>query len=340
MTRIRRHILFWVAYVLFKIYLNMAGVPNAPLSDYIIVTLGQLTLLIVKVPLVYFCLFAIDRYLETKWQLWKSVAALAAAIAAASFAMILVSHLIVQPYIAGEESRLIFSMGSVTYYSFILSFVVGAAVALRLFRRQQQSRLREITLQKEKTETELKYLKGQINPHFLFNTLNNIYSLARKGSDQTAEAILRLSKMMRFMLYESAHQTILLKDELTLIQDYIKLERLRYTSRLEVVYEEHVDDPQQKIAPLLLIHFVENAFKHGVSESRAESFVNVKINLTNRLLRAQIENSKSGEIKRNGTAIGMDNIKRQLKILYPEHKLSVSDTDHKYSVELTIPFNG
>lgn len=342
MARIRRHILFWTAYVLFKTYLNLAlsGEEETPLSEYAGVLLTQLTFLLVKVPLVYLCFFVIDRFLEMKWSLWLSVSVLFAIVAAGSIGISLCNHLIVIPMIFNTSSSIpILAIESLVYHAFTFMFVAGTAVAIRLFRRQYQSQIREVVLQKEKTEAELKYLKGQINPHFLFNTLNNIYSLARKGSDQTAEAILRLSKMMRFILYEASNRQIPLRDELALIHDYIKLEELRYSNRLEVTYSENIDDPEQQIAPLLLIHFVENAFKHGVSESRNESFVSVKIELTKKLLKATVVNSKPAEKPRNGVSIGMENVKKQLNILYPQHKLDIRDESQKYAVELTIPFN-
>lgn len=340
MTRLQRHVLFWIGYVAFKTYLNVSDNLALPLSDYANIVLGQLTFLVVKIPLVYFCFYVIDRYLQMGWSLPKSVLILIASIALGSVGISLCNHLIVLPLILGVESNVsVFAVASLLYHSFTLMFVAGVAVSIRLFRRQHQSSMREIVLQKEKTETELKYLKGQINPHFLFNTLNNIYSLAMKGSDQTSEAILRLSKMMRFVLYEAGNSYIPLKDELGLIQDYIKLERLRYTDRLGIQYSEHVDDPTQQIAPLLLIHFVENAFKHGVSETRAESFVHVSIRLAEKDLSLEIVNSKGDNTKRNGISIGMDNIRKQLNILYPEHRLEINDGEHTYSIKLLISFN-
>lgn len=340
MTRVQRHVLFWFAYILFKTYLNVSDNVALPLSDYIRILLGQFAFLLVKIPVVYFCFHVIDRYLEMRWSLWKSVVILIGAIAAGSVGISLCNHLIVLPLILDVQSNAsVFAIASLLYHSFTLMFVAGVAVSIRLFRRQHQSSMREIVLQKEKTETELKYLKGQINPHFLFNTLNNIYSLAMKGSDQTSEAILRLSKMMRFVLYEAGNSHIMLKDELALIQDYIKLERLRYTNRLEIKYSENVDDPGQQIAPLLLIHFVENAFKHGVSETRSESFVHVDLQLAKKELNLRVVNSKGDATKANTVSIGMENITKQLNILYPQHKLTIDDGDQKYSVELTILFN-
>jgi two-component system LytT family sensor kinase len=295
--------------------------------------------LIVKIPLVYFSFYVIDRYLDMKWSLVKSIIVLAVTIFLGSVGIGFCNHFIILPFIVhSEATSSVFAIGSLIYHTFTLTFVAGIAISIHLFRRQTQSRMREVILQKEKTETELKYLKGQLNPHFLFNTLNNIYSLAMKGSEQTSEAILRLSKMMRFVLYESGNANILLKDELTLIQDYIKLERLRYTNRLEVKYSEQLDNDDQKIAPLLLIHFVENAFKHGVSESRSESFVHVDVILVKNNLKVVVANSKSNEAKMNGVSIGMDNIRRQLDILYPQHRLDIKNDHHKHLIELTIQF--
>jgi len=341
MTRAQRHILFWIAYILFKTYLNVADNLGSPLSYYGQVVLGQMAFLIAKIPVVYFCFYVIDRYLEMHWSRLKSVAILIGTIALGSVGIGVVNHTIIYPVILQSDAHVqVFSIPSLLYHSFTLTFVAGIAVSIRLFRRQHDSKLREIILQKEKTETELKYLKGQINPHFLFNTLNNIYSLAMKGSDQTSEAIMRLSKMMRFVLYESGNADILLKDELALIQDYIKLERLRYTNRLEIKYSEDIDNFNQTIGPLLLIHFVENAFKHGVSESRTQSFVHVDISLKKGVLKTVVVNSKSGDIKKqNNVSIGMENIRRQLDILYPKHNLEIHDDDQRYSIELTIPFN-
>jgi len=339
MTRIQRHILFWLAYVLFKTYLNVSDNPAVPLAEYFQIILGQLTFLIVKIPLVYFCFYVIDRYVEMRWSLALTMLILVGTIIAGSIGISLCNHLIVLPLIVHVQSEIsVFAMASLIYHSFTLMFVAGVAVSIRLFRRQQQSRVREIELQKEKTEAELKYLKGQINPHFLFNTLNNIYSLAMKQSDQTSEAVLRLSKMMRFILYEAGRPYIMIKDELALIQDYIKLERLRYTSRLEIKYSEDVDDPAQQIAPLLLIHFVENAFKHGVSETRDESYVHIDIKLAKKVLTFVVSNSKSKAEKVNSVSIGMENITKQLNILYPGHRLQIHEDELTYSINLSISF--
>jgi two-component system LytT family sensor kinase len=204
---------------LFKTYLNLSWESDSFWSTIPVLLLLQLTLLPIKIPLVYTCFYVIDNYLLGKWREWQSASALVLAFAIGIVGMTLVNHLVILPYILKVDSSAvpIFHIDSLFYHLFTLCFVGGAAVSIRLLRRQYQSRLREVELQKEKTETELKYLKSQINPHFLFNTLNNIYSLARKGSEQTPESVLKLSKLMRFMLYDASNPVVLLTDELRLI---------------------------------------------------------------------------------------------------------------------------
>ena len=221
---------------------------------------------------------------------------------------------------------------------FTLAFVVGGASAIRLLRRQYRLKLYEAELMREKTEAELKYLKSQINPHFLFNTLNNIYSLARKGSEATADSVLKLSKLMRFMLYEAGQPRIKILDEIKLIDDYIALEKLRYTNRLSVNFTYQLDRPEQEIAPLLLIHFVENAFKHGVSETFSDSSVSISIELKNHVLNAIISNTIAPEtIRQSEKPVGLENIKRQLELLYPRHELTTERNNTTFQVRLKIP---
>lgn len=346
MSRLRNHLLFWTLYVVFKTYLNISSDSTQfssafdhEWSYYLNLLYVQFSILGVKVPLVYSCFYVLDRYLHQQWRIGKAILGFAFLFSLGVVFMTLLNHLFILPVIlryTGETLPL-FAISSLLYHFFNLAFVVGVAISLRLMRRQYRSSLNELMLQKEKTEAELKYLKGQINPHFLFNTLNNIYSLARKNAPETAESVLKLSKLMRFMLYHTSHQTILVSDELTLIDDYIALERLRYTDRLRITFTKSLDDPHQRIAPLLLIHFVENAFKHGASESRKESFITIDIAIKNGVLNASVLNSKSTGLPQNTEPIGMENIKRQLELIYPAHQLIIANTSETFQVNLTIP---
>jgi two-component system, LytTR family, sensor kinase len=188
----------------------------------------------------------------------------------------------------------------------------------------------------EKQEAELNYLKSQTNPHFLFNTLNNIYSLARDKSDLAPESILRLSKILRYMLYETNGAYIAIEQELKIISDYIALEKLRYDDSLRINFNHDVEDMKQALPPLLLIPLVENAFKHGVSETRDRPFVDIHLSVNNRQLLFSVKNSAetlAGVVKEN---IGLSNLRRQLQLLYKEYDLSFQQNEAAFTAVLKI----
>ncbi len=189
----------------------------------------------------------------------------------------------------------------------------------------------------EKQEAELNYLKAQTNPHFLFNTLNNIYSLARDKSDLAPESILRLSKILRFMLYETGGAYIAIEQELKIINDYIALEKLRYDESLHVNFNHDIEDMKQAIPPLLLIPLVENAFKHGVSETRNRPFVDIHLSIRQRQLSFIVKNSSEVLAERNVKEnIGLSNLRRQLELLYKDFNLSVQQGESVFTATLKI----
>lgn len=190
----------------------------------------------------------------------------------------------------------------------------------------------------ERQEAELNYLKSQTNPHFLFNTLNNIYALAREKSDLAPESILRLSKILRYMLYETSGQYIAIEQELKIISDYIALESLRYDESLRINFNYDIEDPRQAVPPLLLIPLVENAFKHGVSETRGNPFVDIHLSVKARQLSFLVKNSTDGAsaeeaVKEN---IGLSNLRRQLELLYTDYSLKVEQGNAQFTALLKI----
>jgi LytS/YehU family sensor histidine kinase len=190
----------------------------------------------------------------------------------------------------------------------------------------------------EKQAAELNYLRSQTNPHFLFNTLNNIYSLARDKSDLAPESILRLSKILRFMLYETGSQFISVEQELKIMSDYIALEQLRYDESLRINFNHDIEDMKQALPPLLLIPLVENAFKHGVSETRGRPFVDIHLSIKKRQLTFVVKNSTeaSAEEKTVKENIGLSNLRRQLELLYTDYNLSVQHGDSAFTAVLKI----
>jgi two-component system LytT family sensor kinase len=202
---------------------------------------------------------------------------------------------------------------------------------IKLKRSAQQLRI-------EKQQAELNYLKSQTNPHFLFNTLNNIYSLARDKSDLAPESILRLSKILRYMLYETSGPYVAIEQELKIISDYIALEKLRYDDSLRIHFNYDIEDMKQSLPPLIMVPLVENAFKHGASETRGLPFVDIHLSVNKRQLALIVKNSTGGFTGETGVKenIGLSNLRRQLELLYTDYELSVQPGDPVFTAVLKI----
>jgi len=202
----------------------------------------------------------------------------------------------------------------------------------------KQRRIQE--LENEKLATELKFLKAQLNPHFLFNTLNNLYSQVITQSGKAPDMILQLSGILDYVLYKSQKETVPLKEEVEIIQDYLALEKIRYGDRLEIVLE--VDgNLGVPISPLLLLSLVENAFKHGVRKEIEQAIVKIKIKAEGETVLCKVWNTKSDfqDIKRDDhrKGLGLSNIKRQLSISYPNaHSIQIEEAKKSFSVEVII----
>lgn len=196
-------------------------------------------------------------------------------------------------------------------------------------------------LKSENLQSELKFLKSQINPHFLFNTLNSLYALTLKKSDLAPEIVLRLSEMMRYMLYECNEKQVPLEKEVNYLINYLELEKLRHGNKFKVNLEINGDVKSQKIAPLMFIPFIENCFKHGLNNQISEGYVHIALSALKDEVDVTIENSKgpilpSSSDKKSG-GIGLVNVKRRLELLYPnQYELNISDNPDNYRIELKL----
>lgn len=215
-----------------------------------------------------------------------------------------------------------------TLYQFIICIFISFLLRLNLQMNEMES---------EKLKSEVSYLKAQINPHFLFNTLNSLYALTLEKSDEAPEAILKLSAIMRYIVTESSKEMVLLKDEIEYVKDYIDLQKLRMVEDTVFSFTITGTIDQQKIAPLLLIPFIENAFKHGLNPDK-NCYIHIKINIEKKVLYLIVENSKSVEIfPSEKSEKGLDNTLKRLQYNYPgKHELTISDTDNDYKVTLKI----
>lgn len=339
------HIAFWLAYIVNDTALEYAWVRSSvqDISEWkalMLSTWSDLSLLPPKLILTYFLLyFIIDQGLMKN----KRIGRLVLWTIPVVLACIMIHRVIVYYYITpviyneawGEQK--LFEVKRMLSAFLDIGFAASLAVAMKLLRMYWIGREREKGLVKEKLEAELKFLRNQTNPHFLFNTLNNIYALARKKSELTADVVLKLSKLLRFMLYESRKDRIPLADEIRMVEDYLELERIRYNERLSIEFSKKIDDPTQDIAPLLLLPFIENAFKHGASETRFDSFIKIDIVLEKGVLYFFIENTKDDTGETGVTEnIGLSNVRRQLELMYNEHTLQVENKKDRFIVQLTV----
>ena len=225
-------------------------------------------------------------------------------------------------------------------YSFLrLVTPLSLLLAVLSVRKEYYLKLRNEQLQKEQLRSELNYLKAQINPHFLFNSFNNLYVLAIDKSDKTAPAIEKLSSLFRYILQSSSLEEIAISDEVNVIENYVELERLRYQN-IQIEFNTNIIDGSRKIPPLLMLPFIENAFKHGASESLDDGYVSINIQQGADQLILECSNTiESSDTKTDSkSGEGIKNVTKRLDLLFPnEYSLHQGSEDRLYTVELIIP---
>jgi LytS/YehU family sensor histidine kinase len=219
------------------------------------------------------------------------------------------------------------------FAALLMLFMSGfIKIAQEWFKSEQQ---REV-LKVENLNAELKFLKSQINPHFLFNCLNTIYSLAHKHSAQTEHAIVKLSTIMRYMIYDSNEDKVQLQQELQYLEDYIDIQRLRMPDDIVVDYAVQGNPAGLKIEPMLLVPFVENAFKHGISYAEP-SFIAIALAIERNQVRLVVENSRFRQRVAEKGGIGLQNVRKRLELLYTgDHDLEITESENQFIVDLKI----
>jgi len=227
--------------------------------------------------------------------------------------------------------------------NFFLSifFMACASSIYKIINDWSQQRREKVDLQRQTLKSELNFLRSQINPHFLFNTLNSLYALTLKKSDKAPEIVLRLSEMMRYMLYECNERYVPLEKEINYVQNYLELEKIRHKGKCDIEFEMIGEVGNQKIAPLLFIPFIENSFKHGLNSQIIDGYVDIIMNIKDDSISMDIKNSKNqakpkAPSKISG-GVGLVNVKRRLNLLYTdEYELSITETPNEYAVNIDI----
>jgi len=231
-----------------------------------------------------------------------------------------------------HDAREVYSLLTGTY------FIVFLSVAIKLVEFWYHEQQRKQSAIREKIEAELKLLKSQIHPHFLFNTLNNIYSLSLQKSDQAPDAVLKLSELLDYLIYHGESKNVDLKKETDLIRNYIELENLRYGDRLTVDFHINGNPENIRIAPLLLLPLVENSFKHGISKSRGNQQLTIKLEIAGKNVEFYIENTVPVQTKKEPVSgIGLPNLQKRLALQYKDkYSLEIRDDGKKYMALLKI----
>ena len=325
------HILFWLIYYLWSSYVTAS-------FDYKFYRafMSEAITLPLKIVVAYFLLYyLLPKYILTG-RYRKLIIIFFLLALTAGFIFRILQGVIILPIFYPQRPFTPWDIGRFMWALFEIFSISAILLSIKLFILKFESMQREKELENEKLQTELSFLKAQINPHFLFNTLNNIYGLSLKNSPQTSDSILKLSELLRFILYDGSMPEIKIIDEIKIINDYIELEKLRYGERLNINFKIDIDNQNQMIAPLILLSFIENSFKHGASESRFNSSINISLLLKNGYLTFSVINSKEGG-GYNDNGIGLKNIRRQLELIYESrHSINIQNLKNIFELKLTV----
>ena len=223
---------------------------------------------------------------------------------------------------------------------FAILFVLIIATLMNLSYRWfiQLSRIKQV--ENDRLNIELSLLKNQINPHFFFNTLNNLYSLALEKADETPKVILKLSEMMRYTIYDCKESQVQIGNEIKYLENYIALQQIRHNTDDNIKFTKEVEDSRTKIAPMILIVFLENAIKHGLEVMSEKGYLNIVLKVTEKELRFEIENNHENSDLEVIEGLGLENVRRRLSLIYSEnHTLEIENLDGVFKIELSIQLN-
>ncbi len=333
------HLSFWSVYLSFFVY----QISRWDTSWDRIVTMAALNLAFTSVIAYYNYFFTLPRFLQSK-NLARYAVEFLVPFALLVAARVQLERFLLEGHVNREEfkhlyrylhsARFVIQMSAVTL--FIVIFVGMIRFALEWFEFESRKK----AVENEKLTAELNFLKAQINPHFLFNTLNNLYYLAYTQSPNTTEVISKLSQMMRYMIYDSNHPKVPLGKEIEYMENYISLERLRLNDQVPITLTVTGSPDGVQITPLIFITFLENAFKHGVSNSHPGSWVEISIHIRDGACFYRVGNSKVARAdKTTGekSGIGLQNVRRRLDLSYPgRYRLEVEENEQQYCVQLDL----
>jgi len=326
--RILIHIAYWVCMIL--VFTFFWG---ARLSNYWVCFYNELVFLPVKLLVVYFGLYYLIPKLLLKGKYIKTLIASIIMLVFGGIMQRLLAYYSSIPQLGVITPGVqLFDTIEILHHIININSVMIIPFAIKIYSYSLEKENRILTLSKEKAQAELQFLRSQIQPHFLFNVLNDLYAMALKQSDKTPEMILKLSDLMRYVFQESTANYVPVEKELNYIRNYIDLERLRYGKRFSVDLQVKGDISKCSIAPLLLLPFVENAFKHSTTNETNGAWIRVELTVNKQELILEVANSFDPEATKANhvsSGIGIQNVRHRLDIIYPNRYSFVTDTFSK-----------
>ncbi|AZA77211.1 histidine kinase [Chryseobacterium sp. G0186] len=343
-TQIRQtlyfQLFFWIALFLFGIAKSYGEYSDGVFKELVIYNFCHWIFQILGANFIYYIL--IRHFFDKKQYVKFSVFLIISLYILSVINRIFIVYM-AEPFFVNEPKDSLVSIFTDIRYLFLhytFSIISGTFIfiSIMFIIRYKDEKENTIQLQKEKTELELKSLKSQLNPHFLFNTLNNIYSLSISNSDKTSQSISQLSDILDYILYKGQKKWVSIADELTIIDHYIALESLRYPDKRLKVSKQIMLQSANSIPPLLYLTLVENAFKHGAGKSSGQTEIKIIMETNAKQSIFKIENTFEYDTHQNEKAIGLQNIKKQLQYHYHEHfTFNISQENNIFNVEIITP---
>lgn len=338
--RILWHILFWFLYLLFNALISIRSISE---YDFLNIISRLCFTLPVDIIAAYFTVYYLfPKYLMKNRYLEFFTYLIITALVLGFLQRVILYYIIYQIYFPNSVSASAgFFSFNVLYSIFNIYPVVGIVATIKLLKSWFHNQHKTQVLEKEKIESELKFLKAQIHPHFLFNTLNNLYALTLDKSDQAPDVVLKLSNLLDYMLYECNAPKVPVEKELNIINNYLSLEKIRYGDELNIDFMKKGNNDGMEIAPMILLPFVENSFKHGLSKNLNNPWINIFIEFKGKEILFEVENNKVKD-KEDGKdgyteGIGLKNVNRRLELIYQKHyNLDIFDSEDKFKVKLKI----
>ncbi len=334
-TSWKHHFLFWSIYFVFNTFRW-----GSYYNDYLFSLKGNLLGFPIHIFLSYLNIY----YLMPKLVYEKRLISYILAIVSSIFIMVLLKYYLTSLLISqnvwreGPETysfTLNYAITMMIGELYVMSFV--AAIKITIDHMREDMRITE--LKQEQLETNLRFLRSQISPHFFFNTLNNIYALTLKKSDKAPEIVLKLSELMRYLLYGTEKSLQELSKEINCIKNYLELQRIRYDNNIDINVSIKGNIEDQKIAPMMLLPFIENCFKHGADNIDNQFYINIDFDIRDNFLHFQVSNPIASKKYKKTGGIGIKNVKKRLELRYlnqKDYKLSIQTKDNLYIVQLTL----